>query len=95
MHHVINKSKLRGNPKAKHYCEKVHPEIMLVPMCALANVSRLADSKAGCAIVLRRLSNLWGEEYVRGVVDGIPWSTPQPDLRYEALVANLPEGVID
>lgn len=84
-HHLINKSRLKGNPKAKRYAEKVHPDVFIVRVCGFSNRSRLVDGREGRAkLIMRQMDRLedlslrvdrsvdWmsGEEYVRRAWDG-------------------------
>ena len=83
------------SPAARKYCEKTHPEILIVPVCCVANVSRLADSKAGQALILHRLVEIWGKDYVKGVIDSIPWGHQWPEMRFDSLIACLPDDVVE
>jgi len=86
MHHILNKSKLRGNKSALRYVNS-HADVFLTPVCQAHNVGRLADSKAAQAILLGLKCEELGADYVREVWDGIPWKVPQTDLSFEAVLA--------
>lgn len=84
-HHIINKSKLRGNKAARHYCEVEHPEIFLAEVCANHNVSRWADTREAAGMLVRMKAEQYGEEYVRHIWDGVPWKAPRPELSFDVL----------
>ena len=92
-HHIINRSKLRGNKAARNYCEMQYPEIFLVQICANHNVSRWADTREAAGILIAHKVMLYGEDNVRKIWDGVPWKVPRPELRfdvlYDAAVCNL------
>ena len=85
-HHIINKSKLRGNKAARDYVEKEHPDIFLIEICANHNVSRWADTREAAGILLACKVAEYGEDYVREIWDAIPWKVPRPELRFESLM---------
>ena len=91
-HHMINKSKLRGNKAARHYVEVKHPDVFLVEICANHNVSRWADTREAASILLRYKVKLLGEDYVREIWDGIPWKVPRPELRFDVLYCLTKNG---
>ena len=84
-HHIINKSKLKGNKKARHYVDVEYPHIFLVEICENHNVSRWADTREAAGILIAHKAMLYGEDTVRGIWDGVPWKVPRPELRFDAL----------
>ena len=88
-HHIINRAKLKNKTSARIYCENTHPEIFLTQVCSFHNtVTKIADCKRARRRLLLQKVELFGEEYVRSVVDSIPWKVPSAhyDLTFEAIM---------
>lgn len=68
-HHLINKSRLRGNSKAKKFVEHTHPEVFLVRVCGFANRSRLADQPEARRKLLLHQIEVFGLDYIEGIWD--------------------------
>lgn len=90
MHHVVNRSKLRGNDAARRFCERQHHEIFLAVACEIANVSRLADSDEAQAILLAGKIALFGEQYVREVWSEFEALWTSEPLRLDGILHHLP-----
>ena len=91
-HHLISKGKLQKAKAAKKYCEKEHPEVFIRQICAAHNTSRLADTKWARRLLLKRAVADFGIEYVRDIVNGIPWKVARPGMSYKAIMsAPLPK----
>jgi len=94
-HHLINKAKLPKGSSARYYCEYVHPEIFIVPICRLHNsVSKLADTKVGRKLIVMRLNEIFGIGYVKEVINGLQdeFKVPKPELTFKAIMSiPLPE----
>ena len=89
-HHLINKAKLK--PSQKIYCEQEHPEIFFCDVCEFHNVMRWADTKQARRILLKKKVEIFGMEYVKEVVDNIPWKVKHPELSFKGIMAApLPE----
>jgi hypothetical protein len=88
VHHILNRGKLNAIDGWKDYCEKEHPHIFLAHICAAHNVSRIADTKWARALLLKKRVNLFGGEYVAGVLDELrrKSKTGIPEWRLEALM---------
>lgn len=93
-HHVLNRGKLRNIPGAMKYIEK-HSEILLADICAAHNTSRIADLKKARALLLQARVDLWGQDYVEGVLDGLRAATKTgtPEWKLSALLAPLDHEV--
>ena len=83
-HHIINKSKYRGNAKVKKYINK-HPHIFYADVCAIHNVGRFADTKEAQRFLLMRRCDEWGLHNVMNAVDRIPWKVKPPELSFKGL----------
>ena len=94
-HHIINKSKLKGNKKARHYVDVEYPHVFLVEICANHNVSRWADTDTAAGILLKHKVDLYGMDYVRSIWDNIPWKVPRPESRFDALFPDAPDDLVD
>ena len=89
-HHLINRAKLPKGSPARNYCEVIHPEIFIVPVCRSHNsTSKLADTKPARRIIVARLVEIFGIGYVKGTIDGLQehFKIPYPELRYSAIMA--------
>jgi hypothetical protein len=82
-HHIINRTKTRGNTKARKYCDQ--PKLRAW-VCAAHNVGRYADTREAVSELLTAKTFFHGEDEMRRVVDEIPWKKPQEDLRYSKLL---------
>ena len=87
-HHIINRSKTRGNKKARKYLDK-----FVAPVCHYHNVSRIADTKRAQKILIRKLEQTGVN--VRQIINGIPWKVKHKELSYEGIMGeNHAEGGI-
>lgn len=86
-HHILNRGKLRNIRGALKYCDD-HREILLADICAAHNVNRIADAKKPRAALLQARVDLFGEDYVSGVLEGLRalCRVPPPEWRLEALL---------
>jgi len=85
-HHLINRGKLRGNTSARIYCEQ-HGEIFWCDVCEYHNVMRWADTKQARRILLKKKVEIFGTEYCKEVIDGIPWKVKPPELSFQGIMA--------
>jgi len=87
-HHLVNKSRLRGNPEALAYCE-ANAWLFLSDVCSAHNGSRIADQVDARARLIRQKVELYGEEKVREGLEGLRalFRSSTEDLRLEALLA--------
>ena len=91
-HHLISRGALQKATAAKKYCEKDYPEIFIRGVCAAHNTTKIADTKWARRVLLRQSAQLFGIEYVKDIVNGIPWKVARPELSYKAIMAApLPE----
>ncbi len=91
-HHILNRGSLQKIDGWKHYCEVEYPHVFLADICATHNVNRVADTKVARAFLLRRRVDLFGYDYVSGVLDGLrdATKTGRPEWRLEALLQHAP-----
>jgi hypothetical protein len=85
-HHILNKSKYRGNKAVAKYVKK-HSEVFIAQVCSTHNVERWADTPAAQRILLRKKSKLLGVDYVKQIWDGAPFKVHHPELSYDSIVA--------
>ena len=87
-HHVLNKGKVRVIDGWKKYCEVQYPHVFLATICAAHNTSRIADTKKARAYLLQKRADLFGYDYISGVLDGLRASskTGIPEWKLEALL---------
>ena len=85
--HIINKSRLRNVAKALKYCD-AHAEVLIGVVCHSHNTGRTHDTKANRAYMLQKRVDLFGFEYVGGIIEGLRalFKVPPEDLRLEALL---------
>ncbi len=86
-HHLISRGALQKATAAKKYCEKEHPEIFIRKICAAHNTSRVADTKWARRVLLRQSKEIFGIEYVKSIVNGIPFKVPRPEMSYKGIMA--------
>jgi len=91
-HHLVNKSRLRGNPEALAYCE-ANAWLFLSDVCSAHNGSRIADQTDARARLVRQKVEQYGEQKVRVRLDGLRalLRADTMDLRLEALLAAVEE----
>jgi len=90
LHHFISRGKLMSADAARKYCEVTHPEVFMVPVCNLHNAgTKIADSRKARKYILLRLIDTFGADYLKEVIDGVPWKVPSAhfDLTYEGIMA--------
>jgi hypothetical protein len=85
-HHILNKSKYRGNKAVAKYVKK-YPEIFIAQVCSTHNVERWADTPAAQRILLRKKSKLLGVDYVKDIWNGAPWKVWHEELSYDSITA--------
>jgi hypothetical protein len=87
-HHLVNKSVLR-NAEARHYAEKVRPDIFIVRLCQEANFSRMADSKGARAFMWSKQVERFGLEEIEKALEDLRlfFKTEMPELRLAALLS--------
>jgi len=91
-HHLLNRAKLPKDSRVRLYCEQEFSNIFLVPVCSFHNSLKWADTKKARRLLVKKLSKLYGIEYVRDVIDGIPWKVKHHELTYKGIMAApLPE----
>ena len=91
-HHLISRGALQKATAAKKYCEKEHPEIFIRDICAAHNSTKIADTKWARRVLVRKSKETFGIEYVKDVLDAVPWKVPNPKFSYKAIMAApLPE----
>jgi hypothetical protein len=85
--HIINRSRLRGVEHSLDYCEK-HAEVLIGVVCHSHNTGRTHDEAKNRAYLLQKRVDVFGYEYVNGVVEGLRqlFKVPPMDLRLEALL---------
>ena len=90
-HHILSRAKLRSNPEAWEYCDKIHEEIFTEMVCGVANASlKLADTKFAQAIILQDIKiPAFGYEYVLEVWNNVPGKIAYPTL--DAILAHYPQ----
>lgn len=86
-HHLVSRSALQKATAAKKYCEKKHPEIFIRKICAAHNTTKIADTKWARRVLVRKSTKLFGIEYVKGALSGVPWKVPNPKFSYRAIMA--------
>ncbi len=86
-HHLISRGALQKAKAAKKYCEKEHPEIFIRKICAAHNTSRVADTKWARRVLLRQSKELFGIEYVKDVIDNIPFKVRRPEMSYKGIMS--------
>lgn len=90
-HHLINRSKFKRGSAVDKYIEK-HPEIFFSDVCGVHNCDRWADTPVARRILLKRKVDTWGIEYVKSVINGMPWKVAHPELSYKGIMsAPLPK----
>ena len=84
LHHVLNKSKLAGNKKAKALVEKKYKKYFMRWVCAKHNRDRYADTGYARAFLIRQ----WGREIMEPILEEIRscYKDGYPELSYDALV---------
>ena len=94
-HHLVNRTKLLGNSKARHFAEKTHPEIFLVRVCGFSNRSRLADEPEAQAILLQSKVEDFGIAYVSSVWTEFRelWTDFPPEFELTEILRHLPDMV--
>jgi hypothetical protein len=88
-HHILNRAKLMRVRGAMEYCQE-HKEVLLADVCRHHDAdTKLADTAAARAYLIRKRVSLFGEEYVRDVLDGLRalCKSEMPDWRLEAILA--------
>jgi hypothetical protein len=87
-HHIINKSRLRGNARALRVVNEFWPEMFLADVCQNHNVSRWADAKQARAMLFQRRVDLYGAGTVRHALNllGKTFKSMPADLTLEALL---------
>lgn len=84
-HHIINRSKVRGNKKARKYIDHRH---LRAWVCTVHNVGRDADSPEVRKYLLYGRGLLHGEAYMRDLVNNIPWKVVHHELTWDGIMAN-------
>lgn len=83
-HHIIARGKGAGASSAVKKALN-HPRL-------IAYICRLHHRNYGRSpwarrLLIERRCKLWGREYMKGLIDSIPWKVPQPDLSFEGIVS--------
>lgn len=83
-HHIVNKGKYRSK-KLKVYYDK---SFFKATLCPNHNVGRMADTKWARKLFIENRVSLYGEPYVRRMLDEAPWkhSVP-PEFTFEGIMA--------
>jgi len=69
-HHIISRGKLRNVAGGLAYCEKWR-EVLIADICEAHHIGGVADTKENRALLLQARVDLWGQDYVSGVLDGL------------------------
>lgn len=85
-HHFINLGKLRRKSAARKYVNKL-AWFFEVDVCAVHNVSKIADTKWARKVILEQLDEEHGVGVSRAIVDGVPWKVPPPELSHFGIMA--------
>jgi len=86
-HHVISKQRTRNNPEARRLIDKVYPHLFLVEACQACHEH--AHNREVTARVLKHRAVVWGEDYIRGVLDEIAdtsYKKSLEDIRWDRLI---------
>jgi hypothetical protein len=89
-HHILSRAKLMKIRGALAYCEE-HSDVLIADICRHHNAeSKEADTAAARGYLMRKRVGIYGETYVRAVLDGLIALAkgPQPDWRLEAILAS-------
>ena len=90
-HHLINRAKFKRGSKVDKYIQK-HPEIFFSDVCGVHNRDKWADTPVARRILLKRKVDTWGIEYVKSVINGMPWKVVPHELTYDGIMsAPLPK----
>lgn len=93
--HIVNKSRLRNVDGALKYCDD-HKEVLIGVVCHSHNTGRTHDEKRYRAYLLQKRVDLFGTEYVSGVLEGLRalFKDEATDLRLEALLSHGDEAEV-
>ena len=93
-HHLINRSKLRGNPEARKLVEGKWSHLFIQDVCANVNRNRIADTKAAQAFMFSKLVDVWGWDYVSSALDEVraAFKCKVMELRLEAISSSAIQG---
>ena len=88
-HHIINRGHLRSVAKGLKYCDD-HADVLIADICHAHNTSRIADTKQARAYLLQKRVDLFGAEYVSGILEGLRalCRVPPPEWSLGALLSH-------
>ena len=89
LHHILNRGKARGNSKVQKVFNSNPPELTIF-ICSSHNVSRWADTSEARAILMYHKLKEFGWDHMRDILERLPWKTPKPEFRLEAIMVHLP-----
>ena len=95
-HHLISKGAVRGVKKTEAF--KASLNLLLVPICSNHNISKIADTPANRKILLKKLRDLYGEDWCRWAINQVLEKTKVrsafSDLEYDAIMGYEDEEII-
>jgi hypothetical protein len=84
-HHIINKTKARGNAEVRAILATCPPEVMAW-VCEAHNVGRWADSHEAQRILILQKVFEFGYGHMRHFWNALPWKVSGQDTKLEAML---------
>ena len=88
-HHIIGLGYTIKSPAARKVCD-----MLKAPTCNAHNVGRSADTPWARRVLMLRLAEVVGEEWLETYINDIPWRKPRPELSWRGIMsASDPPGI--
>ena len=81
-HHIIGLGYTIKSPAARKVCD-----ILQAPACYAHNVGRACDTPWARKVLMLRLAEVVGEDWLSSYVDSIPWKVPRPELSWKGIMS--------